>query len=34
MESNSVLHKYAYGRGFYVDTVVRNKKAIEEYIKN
>ena len=32
--------KYKYGnrhfwcRGFYVDTVGRNKKAIEEYIKN
>ena len=32
--------KYKYGnrhfwcRGYYVDTVSRNKKAIEEYIKN
>ena len=27
-------NRYFWGRGFYVDTVGRNQKAIEEYIRN
>lgn len=29
-----IIYRYFWCRGFYVDTVGRNQKAIEEYIRN